>query len=308
MASGPIGNTRILILRPAIWLAVEARPILRRALPRLLCLTTLLCATAALQPQPATETTIRRRPHTPHQGWYDIVREDGHLRFFSFSRDGYRLPLWLLPTRQSKAPLLLLIPDVYQQDPAAMVAILQQLRKQAHLLIVYPRGQQPAAQLYSGEKPDYHKLTRNLKQSQLYWRDYAAALSRVRELQSALGVEPTRYCVLAGDFHSNVLLQQQTNGIDCAILLTPERSFYQLNLARLVHAETKLPLLILSNPYQAPRLDALQKRLPGARLLIGERSGSGMRLLYRNPTLLESIQAFVQNEPPAEKTGDTQTP
>lgn len=236
---------------------------------------------------------LPQNKHTPHKGWYDIVRRGNHLQFFTFSRDGFRLQLHLYHSPESKAPLLLLIPDIYQRDVDGMQEIIQGLQSRVHLLVVYPRGQHPRPMLYNGHRPEYKELTRTLKQSKLYWRDYTAALNRVKELQEPLRIKPVRTCILAGDFHSNLILQSRIAGVDCIVLLSPERRFFQKDSTELIDKDNKVPILILSNPYQASRIKHILSALPDARLMVGKRSGSGLELLYRNRDLLDALRRFV---------------
>lgn len=263
--------------------------------------------------------------HTLSNGWYDIEYRNGpdgefYYHFDVSSLDGYRSRLIVFPAG-SDAPkdMILFVPDYSTQSYERLLQIVADVRgeKEFHTALLIPRGHRPVIRNHLHGAQGIQELTRNKKKAAAMLHDFRAGLSALNETAPTLDVKIKQTCLVAGDYYSNLLLTEALPGVGCMVLLSPNRKFYDEDLAKVAAKEIRVPVLFAAAARFRYELTGLTRAMEQATLLIRSGGGNGYAMLYRKPDLVAEIRKFL-SEPaayvesrrpspaPTEKTPETQ--
>ena len=222
-------------------------------------------------------------------------RQHARLRFDTL--DGHRLKAYFYPApAQKNADIdrLIMVPDVYSQDFQALEPIIANLNRKFHVVLMIPRGHIPSDRDWIGRRRLADDLARNPRTSSWFLNDYRSLLSLLDRTETLPG-RKGRTCILAGKFHSTVLLLDEVAGVDCLVLLSPNPSFFQRDLATQVSDRVKVPILMINDERTGFRLRSVAERLPAARVSLFPMAGVGMDMLHRRPEIIDTIREFLED-------------
>ncbi len=247
------------------------------------------------QNQPAADAAQAPAPQfTPARSWYDVQQLPGRWEWQSPSLDGSPVRVRFYPSPKANAPLLIVLPDYPRAASDVHVQrIAGALRAELHVAVVTMRGH-----IDNGPDPFRSARGRAELHNDFEWAqrtilDYWAAIASIQENSAALRITYSHSCLLAGDFHSNLVLTQALPTIQCLIAVSPDPEFYRRQLAELAAAEIVIPTLIVESRVNAYRLRQLAGAMERARLLVSAKAGRGLRLLSEDEASLNEALRFV---------------
>ncbi|MCR9143391.1 MAG: hypothetical protein NXI24_14155 [bacterium] len=244
--------------------------------------------------------------HTLSQGWYDIEYRYGpdgefYYHFDVSSLDGYRSRLVVFPAGESEPKdMVLFVPDYSTQSYERLLQIVADLRgeKKFHAALLIPRGHRPVIRNQLHGAQGVQELARNKVKAAAMLNDFRAGLSALKETAPTLNVKIGRTCIVAGDYYSNLLLTEALPDVACMVLLSPNRKFYDEDLAQIAAKEIRVPVLFAAAARFRFELTGLVAGMEQATLLIRSGAGNGYAMLYRKPDLVDEIRSFLK-EPAA---------
>lgn len=244
--------------------------------------------------------------HTLSQGWYDIEFRYGpdgefYYHFDVSSLDGYRSRLVVFPSGEKSAKdLVVFVPDYSTQSYERLLNVVAEIRgeKEFHAAVLIPRGHRPVIRTNLHGAKGVTELTRDKKRAAAILNDFRAGLSALDETAPTLNIKFGRTCIVAGDYYSNLLLTEALPGVDCMVLLSPNRRFYRDDLAKIAAKQIRIPVLMAAAARFRYELAGLRDALDQAALVIRSGGGNGYAMLYRKPDLIDEIRLFLRG--PAE--------
>lgn len=256
--------------------------------------------TAAPRAEEPTGPLARPLP-TAEQGpgaWdrldYSLREHRSRLRFETI--DGHRLRAFFYPAAgeaDGRYDRLIVVPDVYQRDLSGLEPIIANLKRDFHVVLMVPRGHLPSDLNYYGRRRLVDDLARSPESSAKFLNDYRSLLKLLARTDALPG-RKGRTCILAGKFHSTVLLLEKLEGVDCLVLLSPNPQFFERELTAEMSDEIKMPVLMINDERTGFRLRPLEEKLPAARLRLYSLAGVGMAMLHRRPEIIDEIRAFLR--------------
>ena len=251
--------------------------------------------------------------HTVSRGWYDIEFRHGpdgefYYHFDLASLDGYRSRLIIFPAdsvhsaelarnvEPEQKNVLLLIPDYSAKSYERLLRVAGQLRgdKEFHVAVLIPRGHRPVIRSQLHGAQGIADTTRSRRSAAATLHDFRAGLSALRETAPTFNVRLGRICIVAGDYYSNLLLTEKLPDVGCMVLLSPNRHFYDEDLAPLAAKAIDMPVLMAAAARFRYELSGLRAAMQSAALLLRSGAGNGYAMLYRKPDLISEIRAFVR--------------
>ena len=168
-------------------------------------------------------------------------------------------------------------------------------REENHVAVLLPRTFLKRDTL--GRLQDPKELTKNYLSASRYLFDLQSAISSLKENQKVLHIEHDILGLLLGDYYSNLGLMQKISGVDCMVLLSPNRNFYeQKTVKEDLKKVLTLPILMFSNNSGKIHLRELKKDLPQAQIYSEKGVGRGFHILLRKPSFVKRIALFLKNE------------
>ncbi|MBX7059320.1 MAG: hypothetical protein K1X75_14750 [Leptospirales bacterium] len=229
----------------------------------------------------------------PDDGWYDMQRHNGRWEWTATALDGYPVHITLIPAARMPAPMLLLLPDFpMASNDIRVLQIATQLHEAAHVAVVTGRGHRDSSPGALRGVVSASDLTRNLEMAQRISLDYWAAIASIEETAEPLHLGISRSCIVAGDFHSNLVLIQSLPGIQCIAALSPNAEFYRSELAQLGAREVAAPVLLMEGRSFFFRLTAVAAQLQRAASLRVDSPQKGI-LLLQNEAARNELLRFV---------------
>jgi len=253
-----------------------------------------------LEARPDDERFPVRPRYSAADSWYDISARPGFWEWRTSSLDGMRVPVRVFPCPENdRAPLVLLLPDIrLSVDDGRLKRLAEELRDEFHVAIAGTRGQ-PDARTARGAPVDAKRMTRSLAVSRKIFLDYRAALESLEANAEAMQIEYAgKPCLLAGVFHSNLLLTGELTDLRCQALLSPGEEFYFHKAAELVRTEAtppRPPSLLLVREGLRFRVEATAAALPEAAVYEIDAAGRGVELLLRSQETLATLRRFFRD-------------
>ncbi|MEQ9362836.1 MAG: hypothetical protein RIF32_01255, partial [Leptospirales bacterium] len=191
--------------------------------------------------------------------------------------------------------LVLFVPDYSTQSYERLLQVVAELRgeKEFHAALLIPRGHRPVIRNQLHGAQGIQELTRDKHQAAAMLNDFRAGLSALNETAPTLNVRIGRTCIVAGDYYSNLLLTEALPGVACMVLLSPNRKFYDEDLAKVAGEEIRVPVLFAAAARFRYELTGLVDAMQQAALLIRSGGGNGYAMLYRKPDLVDEIGRFL---------------
>ncbi len=227
--------------------------------------------------------------------WQNIRRVHGGFQMNLISLDAQRSLLYIFPSGKTSRNILLMLPDYGSHSFSALFGIIDFFRKENHVAVLLPRTSLKRDTL--GRIQDPKELTKNYLSASRYLFDFQSAISALKENQTALHIEYDTLGLLLGDYYSNLGLIQKISGVDCMVLLSPNRSFYeQKTVKEDLKKALSLPILMFSNHSGKIHLRDLKKDLTQAQIYSEKGVGRGFHILLRRPSFVKRISSFLKNE------------
>lgn len=254
--------------------------------------------------------------HTLSKGWYDIEYRNGpdgefYYHFDVASLDGYRSRLIVFPTGDEQPrDMVLFVPDYSSQSYEQLLQVVADVRgeKKFHTALLIPRGHRPVIRNHLHGAQGVQELTKKKTESAALLNDFRAGLSALQETAPALDVKIGRTCIVAGDYYSNLLLTESLPGVACLVLLSPNRKFYDQDLAKIAAQEIRIPVLLAATMHFRDELTGLAGAMEQATVLVRPGAGNGYLMLYRKTEMISEIKKFLSGPADFIKQSNDQNP
>ncbi len=261
---------------------------------RLALVIAVLCAAASAAAQPLGEW------HTPATLWYDIERYEvrgSGLRYELNvpSLDGYRSRLVIYPSKNENARrLVLFVPDLYTTSHEHLGELVAGMRDEFHAAFFVPRGHRPVVRTKLHGAKTAAELTKNREQVAALLHDFRAVLGALKDTAQILGNRSDSICLVAGDFYSNLLMTESLPGVDCLVLLSPNRKFYRKDLSEVASMNLTGPVFLIAAKFYAYELTDFAAKLPRARLRLVSGAGNGYNMIYTRQDIADDLRRFLR--------------
>lgn len=253
-----------------------------------------LFATASATAQPLGQW------HTPAVLWYDVERhqDNGGGLFYELnvpSLDGYRSRLSVYPSRNKDARrLVLFVPDLFAASHEHLRDLTAGMRDEFHAAFFVPRGHRPVVRTNLHGAKTAADLTKHREQAAALLHDFRAVLGALKDTAQLLESRSDSVCLVAGDYYSNLLMTESLPGVDCLVLLSPNRKFYREDLSEAASMNLTGPVLLIAAKFYAYELTDFAAKLPRARLQLVSGAGNGYNMIYQRADIADDLRKFLR--------------
>ncbi len=217
---------------------------------------------------------------------WDIIHDYGdHAEIEMITLDGLRISASLYRGRKRPANLIVLVPDAGRSGAGP---VLSGLLNEFDVAVLTPRPFPPLRTFFSRAPASYASMD-------LFYRKFIFDIDELvrviagRRTDSVL--DGKKACAVVGNYYSAALLRFPPSGLDCLVLLSPDRFFFKRDqLTEL--GRYSMPALFIADNLSEDEMNVLSGTT-GARTLTVDHAGRGVAMFVHRPQLYEELVNFL---------------